>query len=391
MSVEPRLPEPSDNPEEPQRHGRRRRGRTLAGVIALVMLAGSTAGFAVARTVGSDGDGDAVVTGAGPASATASASGDRGDGGQPEGEPAELPEPEGPPPDDEEAARQAVVDAFTAVYSTVPGDEAYEETLTRHLDTPNEILDAIDSAGDEFGGSGFVDLGLTVDIAIDEVRFVDATTAAVRYDLEQSSAWPDSRGTEVRTRTSYLGRIGEAVFGDCRWRVTQDTYCSDGELTGVVYCDFLHQEEGSFDEFEPLDAFPPELLEPDGPPPDDEEAARQAIIETWTKVVDETNEDNAQEIINTYVDDPHGVWEASVAGAENFPEEFETATVDVKEITFLNSTMAIVDYDINFGEGVGVGSLPGRVGRAVLIDGQWKVTRGSICADIAMSGTSCLG
>lgn len=45
-----------------------------------------------------------------------------------------------------------------------------------------------------------------------------------------------------------------------------------------------------------------------------------------------------------------------------------------------------------YGLGGGTGSIgAGRVGEARLVDGRWKVTRATVCADLALAQVRCPG
>lgn len=130
---------------------------------------------------------------------------------------------------------------------------------------------------------------------------------------------------------------------------------------------------------------PPPLPEADGPPPDDEEEAQRGIIEAYTEVYAANTTDDA---LATYVDDPRGVAAAFAAGRGNVPAAFDVLSVLVQEVKFLNSTSAAVRYDILL-PGYAIAEFPDRIGRAVLVDGDWTVARETICADLQLAGATC--
>jgi hypothetical protein len=133
---------------------------------------------------------------------------------------------------------------------------------------------------------------------------------------------------------------------------------------------------------------PPELPEPDGPPPENEAEARQAVIDAFTRVY--TGDDpGGQSEGFADVDDPTGIAEAVEVVRQSFPGALTgTNTVRVDDVRFLNPTTAAVRYTILLPD-YSIPEFPNRVGRAVLVDGSWKVTRDTICHDLALGGATC--
>ncbi len=133
---------------------------------------------------------------------------------------------------------------------------------------------------------------------------------------------------------------------------------------------------------------PPELPEPDGPPPADEETARQAVIDVFTRVY--TGDDpGGQSEGFVDVDDPTGITEAVEMVRQSFPGAITgTNTVRVDEVRFLNPTTAAVRYTILLPD-YSIPEFPSRIGEAVLVDGTWKVTRDTICHDLELGGVTC--
>lgn len=133
---------------------------------------------------------------------------------------------------------------------------------------------------------------------------------------------------------------------------------------------------------------PPGLPEPDGPPPADEEAARQAVIDVFTRVY--TGDDpGGQDEQFADVDDATGIAEAVEVVRQNFPDAITgTNSVRVDEVRFLNPTTAAVRYTILLPD-YSIPEFPNRIGEAVFVDGSWKVTRETICHDLALGGASC--
>lgn len=69
-----------------------------------------------------------------------------------------------------------------------------------------------------------------------------------------------------------------------------------------------------------------------------------------------------------------------------FAQQVKDATAVVTEVVFTSPTEAAVRYDINVANYT---NFTDRIGRAVLIDGHWKVARVTVCADISLAGGSC--
>jgi hypothetical protein len=57
-------------------------------------------------------------------------------------------------------------------------------------------------------------------------------------------------------------------------------------------------------------------------------------------------------------------------------------------VRFLSPTEAAVRYAILLPD-YSVPEFPNRIGRVVLIDGVWRITRDTLCADLALGGGDC--
>ena len=65
-------------------------------------------------------------------------------------------------------------------------------------------------------------------------------------------------------------------------------------------------------------------------------------------------------------------------------------TARVDEVRFLNPTTAGVRYTYTIVlPGYYIPEMPNRIGRVVLADSTWKVTRDTACADLALGGVTC--
>ncbi len=70
----------------------------------------------------------------------------------------------------------------------------------------------------------------------------------------------------------------------------------------------------------------------------------------------------------------------------SFAQQVKDATAVVTDVVFTSPTEAAVRYDINVANYT---NFTDRIGRALLIDGRWKVARVTVCADIALAGGPC--
>ncbi len=133
------------------------------------------------------------------------------------GLPSTFPEPTGRAPADEDGARRAIEDAFAAAYGGGGVDAA-----TAPIEDAAEIAEVARIASDrypQYAGK--------IRAPIEEIRFVDADEAAVRFRLDVAE--PD--GTTNLT----AGGVGRAVLRDGRWLVARQTFCAL-LATGGVYC-----------------------------------------------------------------------------------------------------------------------------------------------------------
>jgi hypothetical protein len=130
---------------------------------------------------------------------------------------APLPRPDGPPPDDEDRAREEVAEAFEVAYA---GAGTGEERLSRIQDS--EGLE-------ELRQQVLVSFPLTpldeLRVRVDEIRFVNRKKAAVRYTIVLPGYYIPE----------FPNRIGHAVLVGQTWKVTRQTFCNDLTL-GSVSC-----------------------------------------------------------------------------------------------------------------------------------------------------------
>jgi hypothetical protein len=130
--------------------------------------------------------------------------------------PTELPQPDGPPPRDEGRARAEVVEAIEVATA---GSSTREERLSRIEDSEGQ---------EELRQEVLVHFPQTpldkITARVEEVRFLNRTTAAVRYTI----VLPGYSIPEIPNR------IGRVVLVDGTWKATRETACSDLALGGVT-------------------------------------------------------------------------------------------------------------------------------------------------------------
>lgn len=121
-----------------------------------------------------------------------------------------------------------------------------------------------------------------------------------------------------------------------------------------------------------------------GPGPADPSASRTAIAAAFDVAYDFTAPPGRRQ---DAVDDPGGlVGPVGEITTGSYAGIAATVEVDIVEIVFTSPTKASVLYDL-----IGVPGTfgTGRIGEARLIDGHWKVTRATVCADLALAQVSC--
>jgi hypothetical protein len=120
-------------------------------------------------------------------------------------------------------------------------------------------------------------------------------------------------------------------------------------------------------------------------PPPDEQAARGEIVDLFAKwgAVGTVGEvENNLDLI----DDPHGIVQAATQAVRNHPYEVSHDAYEVSGVQFLSPTAATAVYNIVL---AGAPLFSGRVGHAALVEGTWRLTRNTVCSDIALAGAVC--
>ena len=118
--------------------------------------------------------------------------------------------------------------------------------------------------------------------------------------------------------------------------------------------------------------------------PDDPAAATEAVIAAFEIVYDGTRTPSARA---ARVEPPTDV-ELAIRAAEQGPSgpQFSSTTVTVHQVTFTSPTDASVQYEVFVG---GTDSLGRSNGAAVRVGSSWKVSRSTVCVDLAEAGSDC--
>jgi hypothetical protein len=124
-----------------------------------------------------------------------------------------------------------------------------------------------------------------------------------------------------------------------------------------------------------------------GTPPADQEGARQQIIDAYAAMDSVDQETGSVPAVEGGANLAACLAEAAKR-APKAPGTSTTSTFTVDRLRFLNDHEAIVSYTLTVSGGFSA-TLAGRPGRAVLIDGQWKVARQTFCELMATAGVSC--
>lgn len=117
-----------------------------------------------------------------------------------------LPDATGPPPEDEVAARKAIVDAYTTVFDNEEEGEFTDDDRLRALEAGEGLRNSLNAAG-QFEGVG----ASTVEVG--KVRFLDDHEAALFFEVSLDGA-------------PFGKRLGRALLVDGEWKVATDTYCA---------------------------------------------------------------------------------------------------------------------------------------------------------------------
>jgi hypothetical protein len=130
----------------------------------------------------------------------------------------------------------------------------------------------------------------------------------------------------------------------------------------------------------------PQLPKADGPPPRDKAKAREQVVQAIEVA---SAGASSKEERPARIDDSEGQEELRQEILVHFPSvPLDKVTARVDEVRFLNRTTAAVRYTIVL-PGYSIPEFPNRIGRVVLVDHTWKVTRDTACEDLALGGVRC--
>ena len=127
--------------------------------------------------------------------------------------------------------------------------------------------------------------------------------------------------------------------------------------------------------------------EPVGPPPDDEDAARLGVQGAFTRMLTPNEREDLPAVEGG---EGLGRCLAEAARRHGIPEgkPGEGATVAADFIRFVNDHEARVSFTIVVGPPRNM-HLGGRIGRAFLVEGVWKVARETFCEFMQFAGVEC--
>jgi hypothetical protein len=131
----------------------------------------------------------------------------------------------------------------------------------------------------------------------------------------------------------------------------------------------------------------PPRSDPFGPPPEDEEAARSEIEDAFAGMLTGDGDGNVLAVAGG-----SGLGEClrEAARRHGIPdgEPGDGATIKADFIRFVNDHEGRVSYTVVVGPPRNM-TFGGRIGRALLVDGQWKVAREVFCEFMQMAGVEC--
>lgn len=135
----------------------------------------------------------------------------------------------------------------------------------------------------------------------------------------------------------------------------------------------------------PPETVPPETVPPEpaaGPLEGNRAADRAEIIEVYDFWF---NADVPVAAKASALDDPTGVIEAQIAVLQEFGSLIADAEAIVDSVEFVSETEASVAFHIDRAGSTAITA----IGRAVLLDGSWRVTRDTVCPLIELGAVTC--
>jgi hypothetical protein len=199
-----------------------------------------------------------------------------------------------------------------------------------------------------------------------------------------NAALPYVLGAGRQTDVQVVVRVTDCssdVPGDQTYRLVVDVRTTSGRVktvapAGESYSGFV-QSEGSTSCQVPL------ALPSPGVQPADVPVAQQDVRHAYAVVYDVAGQPAAR---RAAIDDPAGLDEPS-RSAESGPygAQVRSVVARVDRIVFTSPTTAAVAYELM----VDGSPYAARAGDARLVDGRWKVTRATVCGDLALAQVTC--
>lgn len=149
------------------------------------------------------------------------------------------------------------------------------------------------------------------------------------------------------------------MFVDFRWKMSRETYCTVMGWAGAT-C-------------------PPRQ----GIPPLNPAAAERAIAQAYTQAF--TGGQNPAHVLAAVQDCP-ALADALAQATQNYPEAFATSGVTTGDVIFANPWNASIYYDTTYQGAPDIGE---QIGKAVVVNGQWKVSRETYCGVLSLAGGTC--
>jgi len=207
---------------------------------------------------------------------------------------------------------------------------------------------------------GRLDGTLAARFVVDDVE-VDASIDPAVFAL----VTPD--GSPVRTH-------GEMQLDDLRTRGVDVTGIDPGDADAIQ--DALRSSMSGPRAAPDLENLAGQHI-PIGPPPENEEDARIDVGAAFEGL--RTLSDDSSALVNVQGGENLGPCAAEVR--RRFPQQATGGQMRVERIKFLHEREAVVWFEVPY--------LGRREGRAIFVDGRWKVSRATYCTLIALAGAQC--
>lgn len=127
----------------------------------------------------------------------------------------------------------------------------------------------------------------------------------------------------------------------------------------------------------------PVLPPPGEQQPESVEGARAQVDEALRTVFGGTN---PRPVRLSRLDDPSNLDEAMDDVRSRYEEASNTSEAEMAELVFTDATSASFLFRLRY---VGAPLLPARIGTARLVDGQWMITRSTLCDVLSAAGATC--